>query len=57
MSNGKKLGVGVIGAHAWAEKAHLPGFAAYDRINRVAICDTIPERAQAMADKFGFSRV
>ena len=57
MSDGKTLGVGVIGAHAWAEKAHLPGFAACDRVRRVAICDTIPERAQAMADKFGFARI
>jgi predicted dehydrogenase len=53
---GKRLGVGVIGAHAWAEKAHLPGFAACDRVRRVAICDTLPERARALADRFGFER-
>lgn len=57
MSSGKLLGVGVVGAHAWAEKAHLPGYAACDRVRRVAICDTIPERARAMADRFGFERV
>jgi predicted dehydrogenase len=57
MSDTKLLGVGVIGAHAWAEKAHLPGFAACERVRRVAICDTVPERAQAMAAKFGFARV
>ena len=51
--NQKRLGVGVLGAHAWAEKAHLPGYAAYDRAKLVAICDVIPERAQAMADMFG----
>ncbi len=57
MTGGQKLGVGVIGAHAWAEKAHLPGYAAYDRADLVAICDTIPERAQALADMFGIRRV
>jgi len=54
---GRKLGVGVVGALAWAEKAHLPGYANYDRCRRVAICDIVPERAQQLADKFGFERV
>jgi predicted dehydrogenase len=52
-----KLGVGVLGAHAWAERAHLPGFAAYDRCRRVAICDIVPERAKALAARFGFEKV
>jgi predicted dehydrogenase len=52
-----RLGVGVIGAHAWAEMAHLPGYAAYERANLVAICDTVPERAEAMAAKFGIPTV
>jgi predicted dehydrogenase len=52
----RRLGVGVIGAHAWAEKAHLPGYAAYDRARLVAICDVIPERARAMADLFGIEK-
>ncbi len=55
--SGELLGVGVIGAHAWAEKAHLPGYAACPRIRRVAICDTRRERAEAMAARFGFERV
>ena len=50
----RKLGVGVIGAFAWAEKAHLPGYAHYDRCRKVAICDIIPERARHLADMFGF---
>ncbi len=53
----KRLGVGVLGAHAWAEKAHLPGYAAYDRAKLVAICDVIPERARAMAEMFGIEKV
>jgi predicted dehydrogenase len=49
----RRLGVGVLGAHTWAEKAHLPGYAANPRARLVAICDVVPERAQAMAEKFG----
>lgn len=52
-----RLGVGVIGAHAWAESAHLPGYHAYDRADLVAICDTVPERAERLARKFGARRV
>ena len=57
MSDARRLGVGVIGAHAWAEKAHLPGYAACARVRRVAICDTVRERAEALAARFGFERV
>ncbi len=57
MSDAPLLGVGVVGAHAWAEKAHLPGYAACARVRRVAICDTIRARAEAMAARFGFERV
>ncbi|MBM3522308.1 MAG: Gfo/Idh/MocA family oxidoreductase [Alphaproteobacteria bacterium] len=53
----QKLGVGVLGAHTWAEKAHLPGYAADPRVDLVAICDVMPERAQAMAAQFGARRV
>ena len=48
----ERLRVGVLGAHSWAEKAHLPGYAAYDRVELVGICDVIPERARAMAEMF-----
>lgn len=51
--SGRKLGVGVLGAHNWAEKAHLPGYAASDRVNLVGICDVVPERAEALAAQFG----
>ncbi len=57
MSTAKLLGVGVIGAHAWAEKAHLPGYRFCNRVRRVAICDTVRERAVALAERFGFERV
>jgi predicted dehydrogenase len=47
----------VIGAHAWAEKAHLPGYHAYERANVVAICDVEIDRALAMARAFDIPRV
>jgi predicted dehydrogenase len=47
-----RLGVGLIGAHTWAEKAHLPGYAAHEHVDLIAICDVEPERARAMAAKF-----
>ena len=53
----RQLGIGVIGAHSWAEEAHLPGYAAYDRAKLVAICDTVKERAEVMAHKFSIPRV
>lgn len=53
MAQPRKLGVGVLGAHTWAEKAHLPGYAADPRVDLVAICDVVPERAAAMARQFG----
>jgi predicted dehydrogenase len=51
------LGVGVIGAHRWAEKAHLPGYAASERVHLAAICDIDRSRAQAMADEFGIAKI
>ncbi len=56
MSRGR-LGVGVIGAHAWAEKAHLPGYAAYDRAQLLAICDIDIARGRALAAQFNIPRV
>lgn len=52
-----KLGVGVIGAHNWAASAHLPAYAAHENVRLAAICDTVPERAHAMAQRFGAASV
>lgn len=46
------LKVGIIGAHNWAEQAHLPGYAAHERVQIAAICDIDRSRAEAMAAKF-----
>lgn len=52
-----KLGVGLIGAHTWADKAHLPGYTAHERVELVAICDIDLERAKAMGEKYGARKV
>lgn len=53
----RKLGVGIIGAHRWAESAHLPGYAAHERVDLVAVCDIEEGRARAMAQKFGARKI
>ncbi|TCS59621.1 putative dehydrogenase [Primorskyibacter sedentarius] len=52
-----KLGVGVIGTHAWADKAHLPGYVAHPDVDLVAVCDVDETRARAAAHKFGARKV
>jgi len=52
-----KLGVGLIGAHTWADKAHLPGYKAHERVELMAICDLDPDRAKAMGEKYGAKKV
>jgi predicted dehydrogenase len=52
-----KLGVGVIGTNRWAESAHLPGYVAHERVDLVALCDVIPERAAAMQQRFGARKI
>jgi predicted dehydrogenase len=54
---GRKVRVGVLGAGAWAEFAHLPGYVRDPRCELVAIADPIRERAAAFAEKFGIPHV
>jgi predicted dehydrogenase len=54
---GRRVGVGVLGAGAWAEFAHLPGYKRDPRCQLVAIADPVIERAQAFAEKFGIPNV
>jgi predicted dehydrogenase len=53
----RMLGVGVIGAHDWAEKAHLPGYKAYERAKLIAICDIDYGRAKNLADQFDIPHI
>jgi len=54
---GVKVSVGVLGAGAWAEFAHLPGFKRDARCELVAIADPVRERAADFAEKFGIPHV
>ncbi|HEY9225492.1 MAG TPA: Gfo/Idh/MocA family oxidoreductase [Gemmatimonadaceae bacterium] len=49
--------VGVLGAGAWAEFAHLPGFKRDARCEVVAIADPVIEKAHDFAAKFGIPNV
>ena len=53
----EKLKVGVIGAHNWAEKAHLPGYHAHEAVEIAAICDVERDRAERLAGMFGIAAV
>jgi predicted dehydrogenase len=48
-----RVRVGVLGAGAWAELAHLPGWARDPRCELVAIADPVAERARTLAERFG----
>jgi predicted dehydrogenase len=52
-----RVGVGVLGAGAWAEFAHLPGYKRDPRCQLVAIADPVIERAEAFAEKFAIPHV
>ena len=49
--------VGVLGAGAWAQFAHLPGFKRDPRCKLVAIADPVVERARALAEQFDIPHV
>ncbi|GAC1638303.1 MAG: Gfo/Idh/MocA family oxidoreductase [Herpetosiphon sp.] len=51
-----KLRVGVLGAGAWAEHAHVPGWLRDPRCEVVAICDVEEDKARGFAKKFGIKQ-
>jgi predicted dehydrogenase len=52
-----RVRVGVLGAGAWAEFAHCPGYKRDPRCELVAIADPVIEKAEAFAEKFGIPNV
>ncbi len=54
---GTTVKVGLLGAGAWAEFAHLPGYKRDPRCELVAIADPIVERAKTFAAQFGIPHV
>jgi predicted dehydrogenase len=57
MTDSKIIRVGVLGAGAWAQFAHIPGFKRDARCRVVAIADPVIERARAFAEQFGIPDV
>jgi predicted dehydrogenase len=47
----------VIGAGAFAEACHVPGLQSHPQAEVAAICGRHPERARALADRFGIPEV
>jgi predicted dehydrogenase len=48
-----KLRIGVLGAGAWADNAHVPGWLRDPRCEVVALADIELERAEGLAEKYG----
>lgn len=57
MSSSPVIRVGVLGAGAWANFAHLPGFKRDDRCELVAIADPQFDLALDAAKRFGIPSV
>ena len=57
IQTGATVKIGVLGAGAWAEFAHLPGYKRDPRCELVAIADPVVERAHAFAQRFGIPHV
>lgn len=51
-----KLRVAVLGAGAWANFAHIPGWQRDPRCELVVICDPVGDRARDFAAKFGIPK-
>ena len=52
---GETIRVGIIGCGGIAKGKHLPGIKEIDGVEVVALCDIIPERAEALKEKFGLT--
>jgi predicted dehydrogenase len=50
-----KLRIGVLGAGAWADNAHVPGWLRDPRCEVVALADIVLERAEGLAEKHGLA--
>jgi predicted dehydrogenase len=48
--------IAVIGTGWWATTAHLPALAGYAAADLVAVCDPVPDRVRAVAERFGVPR-
>lgn len=58
MNDKEKFRLGVIGAGIFAEANHYPSLSThfFDDVERVAVCDLQPERAERLAGKYGWKK-
>ncbi len=47
MPTEERANIGMIGAGCWPDTMHMPALAACPQANVVAVCDLVPERAEA----------
>ena len=52
----ERLRIGIVGCGGIANGKHLPSLKAINRADIVAFCDLIPERVNALGDKYGITR-
>jgi virulence factor len=52
----QKLRAGLIGAGGMANAVHYPSLAEFDDVEMVALCDLVPDKLRAAAEKFGIPR-
>jgi predicted dehydrogenase len=52
MPAAKRVNIGMIGAGWWPNTMHMPALATCAQAKVVAVCDRIPERAAALANKY-----
>lgn len=57
MATEKYVNIGMIGAGWWPNTMHMPALAACEQANVVAVCDLIPERAEALAKKYSIPHI
>jgi predicted dehydrogenase len=57
MTEKAKLRVGILGAGAWAQFAHIPGWKRDPRCELVAIADPVVDKAREFATQFGIPSV
>src|SRR5699024_10554891 len=51
------LRIGIVGAGGIVRARHLPGLAAIDGVEVVAVCNRAPESARSVADEYSIGRV
>ena len=52
----ERVRVGLIGAGGMANRVHYPSLAEFEDVEMVALCDLVPDKLKATAEKFGIPK-